>query len=276
MPRDPVWISIKLARVAKHLDSINEEISRLVKSEDCGIIPDFKSEPGYLVVKAYMRSAPSPLVSIYIGEALYHLRSALDHLVCYLTENNHEVVHNKVEFPIFFKREDFRDEGGALKAAILSRIGGLTPEHQALIEGEQPFQGKYGSPEDDPLWWLYGLSNFDRHQFLHLVGATILSGHNVFTPEWFADRYFTQISSRYGAFEGETEVARFRVAPAAYDVTPIVAVQVNSNLAFGIAFDEKGPGAGRPVIGTLKEIGQRVTLLVARFFPRIAPDSTHD
>jgi len=263
---DPIWLAIKLARGVQHLKSINDEVTKLVESEECGIIPDLQSEPGYLVIKAYMRSAPSPLCSIHVGEALYQMRSTLDHLVCHLTESNGQVVENKTEFPIFLKREDFRDDSGNLTRAIRARIGGILPEHQALIEREQAFQGKYGAAEDDPLWWLYELSNFDRHHFPHLVGHATLDAHADITPQWFADRYFTLQSTNFGAFEGETEVARYRIDPAANDVTPIVRVQVNSHVSFGIAFGNEGPGAGRPVVSTLKAIGDRVSRLAAGFF----------
>ena len=72
-PPDPVWLAIKLARGVKHLDNISQEVNTLVASDACGIIPDFNSEPGFLVVKAYMRETPSPLCSVYVGEALYQL-----------------------------------------------------------------------------------------------------------------------------------------------------------------------------------------------------------
>ena len=266
MAYSPSWIVLKLARAKQHLDAVNEETRQLVDSKDCGVVVDFETEPGYLIIKAYMRRTPPPLCSIYIGEALYQIRSALDHLICYLTEKNGKVVNNKREFPIFSDRDHFRDpKTGALCSWILDRIDGLTPQHQALVEREQPFQGKYGAPDDDPLRWLYCLSNFDRHQFLHLVGTTVVSAHDIFTPQWFADRYLTQITSNFGPFEGETEVARFRIAAAAHDLTPEVAVQVNSKVSFSVAFDQNGPGLGRPVISTLKAIGERATLILAEF-----------
>jgi hypothetical protein len=251
----------------KHLDSITEEVDALIASDACGIIPDFKSEPGFLVIKAYIREAPSSLCAVYVGEALYQLRSVLDHLVCHLTENNGHVITNKTGFPIFLQRAEFRDTTGNHTPPVRRLIGGIPPEQQALIEAEQPFQSKFGRPEDDPLWWLYRLSNFDRHRFIHLVGSATLIAHDDFTPKWFADRYFSLLSTNFGAFEGETEVARYRIDPAANDVgPPPVLVQVHSHVSFGIAFDMHGPGEGKPVVTSLKAIGERVARLVAEFF----------
>lgn len=264
---DPIWLAIKLARGVKHLDSIREEVDALVASDACGINPDFNSEPGFLVIKAFVRETPTPLCSVYVGEALYQLRSTLDHLVCHLTEANGNVVTNKTGFPIFLQRAEFRDAAGSLTPAVRSLIDGLLPKQQAAIESEQPFQGKFGAPEDDPLWWLYRLSNFDRHRFIHLVGSATLDARDDFTPQWFADSYFTLISTNFGAFEGETEVARYGISPAADAVGPRqVPVQVHSHVTFGIAFDKRGPGEGRPVVATLKAVGERVARLAAAFF----------
>lgn len=264
---DPLWLAIKLARGVKHLDNINEEVKALVASDACGINPDFSSEPGFLVIKAYMHETPSPLCSVYVGEALYQLRSALDHLVCHLTESNGQVVTNRTGFPIFLQQAEFRDATGNLTPPVRRLIDGLPPKQRAAIEDEQPFQGKFGAPEDDPLWWLYKLSNFDRHRFIHIVGSATLMAHDDFAPKWFADRYFTLISQNFGAFEGDMEVARYRIDPAANDVgPPQVEVQVHSHVSFGIAFDRPGPGEGRPVVTTLKAIGERVARLAAAFF----------
>ena len=160
---DPAqWLGIKLARAVKHVQDVHDEDKRLVESDDCGVVADFKSDTRYLVIKAYMRSAPSPFCGIYIGEALYQFRSVLDHLTCYLTESNGQVVEDKTEFPIFLARGEFLNNASSLTRRVKQRIGGILHEHQTLIEREQPFQGKYGAPENDPLWWLYRLSNFDR------------------------------------------------------------------------------------------------------------------
>lgn len=263
---DPLLKIAKIVRALQHLQGLSTEVSAFFESADHEVVADFKAEAGYLVVKALSRSQPYSAWSLPIGEILYQFRSALDHLACKLTEDNGGAVDKYVEFPIFLKADNFR-RNGVLTPAIQARIGGMSPSHQTAIEEEQPFQGKYGVPEDDPLWVLYGLSNFDRHRDLHLASTTIREGREEFDPSWFAERYFTQIVANYGKpFEGETEVARYRINPAAHEVVPQVAVQVKANVAFSIAFDEKGPGAGRPVINTLGGIGDRVARLVGRFY----------
>ena len=77
------------------------------------------------------------------------------------------------------------------------------------------------------------------------------------------------ISTNYGAFEGEAEVARYRISDEANDVVPQVLVQVHSHVSFRIAFEKDGPGDGRPVVTTLKVIGERVARLAAAFFVKV-------
>lgn|SRR3989442_10659529 len=264
---DPLFKIAKIIRSVQRTKALNEEVKAFFKSDDHGVIPDFKTEPRYLLIKAFSRSLPPTEWSLDIGEILYQFRSTLDHLACKLTEDNGQIVNSGVEFPICGKPEDFRKSDGTLVWKVNRQIGSMSFAHQALIESEQPFKGKYGLPEDDPLLILHDLARYDRHRNLHLVSTTIREGREEFDPAWFADRYFTQVSANYGqAFEGETEVARYSIDPSAYEAVPNVEVQVKANVTFTIAFDKEWPGAGRPVISTLGAIGDRVARLVGRFY----------
>jgi hypothetical protein len=256
-------ISYKFNRANKHLNELHRTIVRFLGGRANGVVHDYKSEPGYLIVRAYSRKKPPPSCSGLIGEVLYHYRAALDYFACELARHNKQVVDDNVEFPIFIERDKFRNPvTGKLTPGIVKRIGKLRDDHQALIEEEQPFQGRHGKPEDDPLWLLYRLSNFDRHQFIHLTSVVVNASVQNFTPTEAAAR-FEQVSVRYGAFEREAEVARFRILP----VPTALEVNVDSNVRFDVSFDDKGPGAGRPVLSTLGGIGVRAGELVQRFLP---------
>jgi hypothetical protein len=261
------WIGAKLAAAYNHVRRIQAEHAALVESEDCGVIADLKADPGYLIVKAYCHRPPSPEWSIEAGEALYQFRSALDHLACRLTEQNGQPISEKTEFPIFLKREDFRNSDGTLRSRVRDRIGGMSLKDQTAIEREQPFRRTGGAPDDDPLWLLYRLSNYDRHQFLHLIDLTVPTGYNEFRPPWFARHITRQVSANFGPFERETEVSRYEIS---YD-GPQVAVQVKSHVTFEMAFGKEGPGAGLPVIATLKQIGLRVVEIVGSFADTTLP-----
>ena len=249
----------KLQRAVTHLQALHRTIDRFLKSNAYSIANDFHSEPGYLIVKATARRQPPKICRVLIGDFLYNTRAALDYTACDLARFNDEPVDEHVEFPIFKDKAAYRNPStGNITIAIKNRIGLLRPEHQAIIEEEQPFQGRRGTPEDDPLWLLYRLSNYDRHQFLHLTSIITKESFHDFSPPEAATR-FEQVSVRYGAFESDTEVARFRILPG-----PEIDVHVDSQIRFDIGFDEKGPGAGRPVLYTLGDILVRVPEIIKR------------
>jgi len=254
-PPDP--IRLKLNRGVNQLKELYGLIEAFVTGDSNGVRNDFESEPNYLLVKAFTNDEPPPIWSLLIGESLYHLRSVLDHLVCELTVANNQIVDSKVEFPIFDDGDRFRNPvTGQLTKPIRDRIGRLDVSKQAIIEGNQPFKGLYGSPHDDPLWFLYELSNFDRHQALHFVSAySDESSIELEPPE--ARSRFVRVNTFYGPLKGETTIARFAILRG-----PQLDVKVTSKVRFDVAFSQPGPLTDRPVLRTLGGIGVRVAELV--------------
>lgn len=257
-------VAYKLKRAMKHSMALRTTIRRFLESNANDVINDLASEPDHLIVRGISRRGPPPSCSGLIGEILYNQRASLDFMACELARYNKQVIDEKVEVPIFIDRDMFRNPTtGKLRNGVVKRIGLLRPDHQAVVEDEQPFQGRHGRPEDDPLWLLYRLSNYDRHQFIHLTSVvTNASSHN-FTPSEAAAR-FEQISVTYGAFKSQTEIAKFRILPG-----DELDVHVQSNVRFDVAFAEDGPGAGRPVLHTLGAIGVRIGEIIQRFTPLV-------
>lgn len=253
----------KLERSNKHLKELHRVIHRYLNSKANGVVHD-KRQQRILIVRAFSRREPPPSCSGLIGEYLYHVRASLDFMACELARLNNKVVDDNCEFPIFIDRDKFRNPiTGKLTRGAEKRIGLLRPDHQAIIEEEQPFNGRHGKPQDDDLWLLYRLSNFDRHQFLHLTSIIAKTSFHDFVPPKAKAR-FQQLSVSYGAFKNQAEVARFRILPGREEY-----VDVNSTVRFDVAFDDEGPGAGRPVLSTLGGIGVRVGELLNRFLPLV-------
>jgi hypothetical protein len=252
-------VAYKLMRGMRQLDTLERRIERFLGGKANGIVHDRTTEPGYFIVRAFSRREPPPTCNALIGEYLYHERAALDHMACELARRNNQIVDKHVEWPIFLDRDDFRNPvSGQFTPAVKSRIGLIASKYHAIIEDEQPFQGRYGQPEDDPLAILYELSNYDRHQFIHLTSIVTQASFHDFTPREAAAR-FEQVSVSYGAFESQAEVARFRILPG-----PELDVNVQTQVRFNVAFGDGGPLAGRPVLNTLGSIGVRVGELLQR------------
>ncbi len=247
-------IQLKLERASEHLKVLHQEVSAFLDGEAHGIITDFHSEPGCMLLKARVSQSPPPHFAVLIGETLYHLRACLDYLACELTKLNHCPVTTKVEFPIFDKREAFR-KGRAI------RIGGMTPRYQAVIQREQPFRRSEGSPHDDSLWLLHALAKADRHQFLHLTVSAVDVAIVQFRPKAAVAR-FVLLDRHFGPLTGDTTVARFGVLRG-----PRLDVEVDAQLRFDVVFSRDGPAAGRPVLRTLSDMVIRVAELLRQFGP---------
>jgi hypothetical protein len=253
------WLGAKMATGYNHVHRIQTEHDTLVNGQYCRVFHELNSATGYLSLKVDCGRPASPEWSIHAGEALYQFRSVLDNLACLLTEKNGNPIGDHTEFPIFLERDRFWNDDGSLKKSIGKRIGGMSHQDQVAVEREQPFNRIEGPPEDDPLWLLYQLSNYDRHQFVQPMVLSTSNGWIEFRPPDFA-RHVTQVSTRFGPFDGETEIARYSVS---YD-GPEIALAVESHAAFDISFGNEGPAAGRLVIPTLKSIGLRVVTVLAK------------
>ena len=112
---------------------------------------------------------------LVIGDVLFDLRCALDHLVYQL--HRHELgdpLPEKAEkssaFPICDSRKDWTGHK--------RRIAQLADSDKTRIEWFQPFQRQLGDDEHHPVTWtrywlgkLNSLHNLDKHRRLHVVAA---------------------------------------------------------------------------------------------------------
>jgi hypothetical protein len=131
-----------------------------------------------------------------------------------------------------------------------SRIGGIHADAQTIIDGLQPCcLGK--NYARDPLWWLYVLSNRDKHRLLNLtqlasaVQEGIIDGGNVVIEH-------LNISS--GIMEKRTTVVDYRIRSLSNQE-----VNVKFRVAVDVAFGKGEPLEGRTPVQCLDAIGRHIT-----------------
>ena len=108
-----------------------------------------------------------PIFAIRIGEALYQLRSVLDHTVMLLSDV--PPTSRETEFVITDDADSFYGRNG--KRPLNRRLDKIrSPEARSLIEAVQPFREARG-PADSPLWVLHELFMADKHRRLLLTQA---------------------------------------------------------------------------------------------------------
>ena len=116
--------------------------------------------------------------SVRVGEIVYNLRSALDHLVWQLVLLNEAEPGGHNEFPIFCNKAKYAQ-------AIKRDLKGVSPGAQSHIKAYQPFQmhGGIGSQ----LWMLYNISTIDKHRHLNMTALYTSGARMAFMEELVSD-----------------------------------------------------------------------------------------
>jgi hypothetical protein len=162
---DFTGVYLKLHRASHHLDSLKTELDNfLYGNPDSGsrlvVGPD--ADDGTWKVTTYRSDRFLLAWSVLIGEAVYQLRSSLDHLINGLiptpTRNS--------AFPILC------DET-AYDANAASHLPGLPEPYLTLVRDLQPFRQNPAAPMSTTLWNLSEWARLDRHRFLHIADIWI-------------------------------------------------------------------------------------------------------
>jgi hypothetical protein len=158
---------------------------------------------GDSVIRLKPLEPPPRRVAVLVGDYLYNLRSALDHLVYTLAVANlgeplPEKIARGSEFPIF-------NDAISYAKGQSRKIGGIAPEAQKTIEEFQPYHAR--RLRSHPLWLLHELSNIDKHRAPHLAIAAHLATQ---PPLPFTE--YTAAFKSGRLLEHETEVVRYHMS----------------------------------------------------------------
>jgi hypothetical protein len=109
---------------------------------------------------------PIPLrFSVLAGEIIHHLRSCLDHIVWYFSDEQYKQKFcKKIGFPIFRERPSAAQEESHYRLKIR---GVRDPHVLKLIEELQPYN--FAGPSDSALLAIHELDIVDKHRTLPLV-----------------------------------------------------------------------------------------------------------
>jgi hypothetical protein len=155
--------TLKLVWARDHIDAIRDISWDYCESEPNVIIkhPDGSHELKFVV-------RPPDTISVLAGEAIYQIRSALDHLAFQLVELNRGGVTlpldwgEKCAFPLRVKSPKKPPEFNCFEGTL----PGITEQAFTFIESVQPYNR---SDVGVSLGRLGILSNIDKHRHLHLT-----------------------------------------------------------------------------------------------------------
>ena len=240
----------KLGRAWAHLVALQHSIQGFLDSDPYREDAKQHARPNnhVLIVVHWkkQRELPSDL-PLLVGDAIYNMRSSLDHLARALAHTN---VGNKIKegqsmFPIHKGKGSYMDAG-------VRACGQMGQPVQDVIEEMQPYHAGHEAG-NHPLGILNDLSNIDKHRNLVLSGAVSTESTFALNPASFNVRLVAQRTEvRYGPFDDQTDIARLLVE--IIDPNAESYMKVDSNTVIDVSFPESGPAAGRVVIPELERI----------------------
>jgi hypothetical protein len=178
------WLKVK--RAQRHLVDIYREVKRYEASHPYEVIrlEPSSSEPGVWEYVLRITRQPDPIVAIMVGDFLYNLRSALDHVIVASVPAGRRY---KASFPIVYRDLWEKDDEGEYvieddegRARFDAAIEGVEPIVDGIIRSCQPFvldqysddEGPLGGPRHQ-LSLISRLENADKHRELVSVATGI-------------------------------------------------------------------------------------------------------
>ncbi len=158
---DGVWHKVR--RAEEHLKALGKAISDFPRTNPppyaVSIEPETESCYQF---RLNIRCHPPLYLSVLAGDAVFNLRSALDHLAWQLSGcPTDERIGRRIEFPIFGERSDYlRGRGGAADKTQL-----MTLSAKGIVEALQPYHRR-DWPDLELLLMLHEVNRLDKHRLL--------------------------------------------------------------------------------------------------------------
>jgi hypothetical protein len=168
---------LKLSRAAIHLREIKRCIATYSAGKPHKIITKAKRKK-----KVHIHTAPSREISILVGEMVYQMRSALDHLAFDLVKLNPRIDtiapkwREKCQFPTRIKLPRGRT-APLLESDFAQDLPGISTGAFTFIESIQPYYGRGKTRRC--LRFLDELSNIDKHRHFNIIGPHVQKSERI-------------------------------------------------------------------------------------------------
>jgi hypothetical protein len=123
---------MKLARADEHMEALDTTVAEFLAGRPYEVATQVAHNQNLARV-AYRHQPPDRLLMI-IGDAVHHLRSALDHLAWSLAGASAD---RHTEFPIFVDQAKVRDKGR-------TKMRGMPSPAQKIVKSLQPYKRPHG------------------------------------------------------------------------------------------------------------------------------------
>lgn len=150
-------ISAKLERANKHIADLKGLVDAFRQSDPCSVRCETDEKTGEVSFYADRVSDVPADFSLFLGDALQNLRSALDYAAYFLIKRHGGKTSTQTGFPI----EDTPEKYEAAFPRKIPCAGKILKE---VIDAMRPYKGG-----NDRLWQLHRLNNIDKHRLLLTV-----------------------------------------------------------------------------------------------------------
>jgi hypothetical protein len=253
----------KLNRADKHVEALKHETGAWVETNPYEIVDEPDPEPPLeqssdlrVVYRRFRVSridpVPDSLLTI-VGDCLFNIRSALDHLAFSLAKayTPTMTIEQEVgsEFPIFHERPMKTGEE-------VRKIGCVHPGAAAVIKAMQPHH-RGSLYRDEPLWQIQELNRVDKHRRLSVavthpekeghraVGIAVTGNENLGSTV-----YMRSITQNFVPLKTDAVLVRYGAIPK--DANR--GVQMQPFLSIQILLGEGEPAPLEPIIPTLNRL----------------------
>jgi hypothetical protein len=183
MPGATWWV--KFRRAEKHLAELDSDWNRARdEPRPYSVETEVKAGPrGYwLAVWADIIDPIEDDFSAVVGDFIFNLRSALDHVTCAVTDRD------DVQFPIFERDPwgapdigpDGKDRNKRRRDNFRKNTKGMPKAARAIYKTVQPYKNTPMHPENDMLAFLHRLSNADKHRTLTALAQQSIAPEHSF------------------------------------------------------------------------------------------------
>lgn len=172
MATDLTGIERKLVRAERHLADLKYAVEARFDPNKYRFELNRDTQTQHHILTAHDLPELDPEWGPVIGDCLFNLRSALDHLAWQLVLLDGGTPGEQTQFPI---RPSPFDKNGQLLAPNL-QPSIRNPNILKALEEVQPYRGPEGEPVPftiSPLWRLSRLNNIDKHRLLLVVVSVL-------------------------------------------------------------------------------------------------------
>lgn len=206
--------------------------------------------------------------ALMLGDALYHYRSALDHIAWQLARRQQgRTPRSNASFPIAVSRERFHSP------AVWTLIWEIGTKDRRMIENLQPYRQPFTDESaKHPLALLSSLHNKDKHRLLHIVATANTNMTVRIDRDDFVDCEPSALPTMGARAVGYRLRPGMELARAPIHIkgpNPNVTFQVTGGSVFSVAeIDDKGRDV--PLVGIpdrLERISEAVDHVLRTFDP---------